>query len=92
MDATHHKAFQGHLVRSCYNAELTNGQDTTVEQFRMLLRECRQRIEDTALASDTLNRCMMPLVQARIDVLQTMMQRMQNDDQNSFKAEAGETQ
>lgn len=59
-------------------------QDTTIDQFWMLLRECRQRIEETALASDTPNRCMVPLVQARIDALEGMLRRMGEDRQRTL--------
>ena len=51
-------------------------QDTTVDQFRLLLRECRQRIEDTALAADEPHECMVPLVRARIAALKGMLERM----------------
>lgn len=51
-------------------------QDTTVDQFRQLIRECRQRIEDTALAADEPNECMAPLVRARIAALEGMLERM----------------
>ena len=51
-------------------------QDTTVDQFRQLLRECRQRIEDTALAADEPHECMAPLVRARIAALEGMLERM----------------
>ena len=54
-------------------------QDTTVDQFRMLLRECRQRIEDTALAADEPHECMAPLVRARIATLEGMLGRMDRD-------------
>ncbi len=52
-------------------------QDSTVEQFRLLLRECRQRIEDTALATDEPHECMAPLVRARIAALEGMLERME---------------
>ena len=52
-------------------------QDTTVEQFRLLLRECRQRIEDTALAADEPHDCMAPLVRARIATLEGMLKRIE---------------
>ena len=55
-------------------------QDTTVEQFRLLLRECRQRIEDTALAADEPQECMAPLVRARIAALEEMLERMERGD------------
>ena len=51
-------------------------QDTTVDQFRRLLRECRQRIEDTALAADEPHEGMAPLVRARIATLEGMLKRM----------------
>ena len=60
-------------------------QDSTVDQFEMLLRECRQRIEETALASDTPSPCMMPLVQARIDTLQEILRRMGEDHQEALR-------
>ena len=52
-------------------------QDTTVDQFRLLLRECRQRIEDTALAAEESHECMAPLVRARIAALEGMLERME---------------
>ena len=51
-------------------------QDATVDQFRQLLRECRQRIEDTALAAEEPHECMAPLVRARIAALEGMLERM----------------
>ena len=50
--------------------------DSTVNQFRLLLREGRQRIEDAALAAQAHER-MVPLVRARISALEQMLQRMQ---------------
>ena len=52
-------------------------QDSTVNQFRLLLRECRQRIEDTALAADEAHECMAPLVRARIAALEGMLKRIE---------------
>ena len=48
-------------------------QDSTVNRFRMLLRECKQRIEDAALASVTHRRSIAPLVHARIQALQEIL-------------------
>ena len=55
-------------------------QDGTVDQFRMLLRECRQRIEDAAFTVDRPNSSMAPLVRARIDVLSDMLERIENGE------------
>ena len=66
--------------------------DATVEQFRMLLRECRQRIEDTALTFQMPNTCMMPLVQARIETLQALIQQIRDNDQESTETSAREAQ
>lgn len=48
-------------------------QDSTVDRFRMLVRECKQRIEDAALASVTHRRSIAPLVHARIQALQEIL-------------------
>ena len=69
------------LSRSLSSILLQSGidqwQDTTVDQFRLLLRECRQRIEDTALADDEAHECMVPLVRARIAALEAMLARIE---------------
>ena len=48
-------------------------QDSTVDRFRMLLRECKQRIEDAALASLSHHRSIAPLVHARIRALEEIL-------------------
>ena len=48
-------------------------QDSTVDQFRMLLRECKRRIEDAALASVNPPRSIVPLVHARIRALEDIL-------------------
>ena len=48
-------------------------QDSTVDQFRMLLRECKGRIEDAALSSVRHNRSIAPLVHARIRELEEIL-------------------
>ena len=50
--------------------------DPTVDQFRRLLRECRQRIEDTALESSKPPPSIAPLVVARIESLQGILRRI----------------
>ena len=67
-------------------------QDTTVEQFRLLLRECRQRIEDTALAADEPYDCMAPLVRARIAALEGMLKRIEKDKSLKGTRRANEEQ
>ena len=69
------------LSRSLSSILLQRGidqwQDTTVDQFRLLLRECRQRIEDTAFAADDAHECIAPLVRARIAALAGMLERIE---------------
>lgn len=50
--------------------------DPTVGQFRRQLRECRQRIEDTALESSKPPPSIAPLVMARIESLQGVLDRV----------------
>ena len=50
--------------------------DPTVDQFRRHLRECRQRIEDTALESLKPPPSIAPLVMARIESLQGILERV----------------
>lgn len=50
--------------------------DPTVDLFRRQLRECRQRIEDTALESTKPHPSIAPLVMARIESLQGILDRM----------------
>lgn len=50
--------------------------DPTIDQFRRQLRECRQRIEDTALESTDPHPSIAPLVMARIESLQGILDRM----------------
>ena len=50
--------------------------DPTVDQFRRQLRECRQRIEDTALESSMPPPSIAPLVKARIRSLQSTLDQI----------------
>lgn len=58
-------------------------QDSTVDQFRLLLREFRQRIEDTVLAAEQPHDCTTPLIHARMAALEGMLRRIQ--EQKEFK-------
>lgn len=66
--------------------------DTTVDQFRLLVRECRQRIEDTALAAAEPDECMIPLVRARIAALKGMLERMDSGKRRKRTRRAKEKQ
>ncbi len=54
---------------------LDRWQDSTADQFEMLLRECKYRIEDVALSSATHRRSIAPLVQARIRQLEEILRQ-----------------
>ena len=77
------------LARALSSILLTHGidqwQDETIHRFRMLLRECRQRIEDAALDIDRPSKSMAPIVRARIDVLCDMLEDMESSE-HSLKA------
>jgi hypothetical protein len=51
-------------------------QDSTASQFAMLVRECRARIEDAALASERPDGRLAPIVKNRIAELEGMLARM----------------
>jgi hypothetical protein len=51
-------------------------QDSTAAQFAMLVRECRARIEDAALASERPDGRLAPIVKNRIAELEGMLARM----------------
>jgi hypothetical protein len=51
-------------------------QDSTAGQFAMLVRECRSRIEDAALASERPDGRLAPIVKDRIAELENMLTRM----------------
>jgi hypothetical protein len=51
-------------------------QDSTAGQFAMLVRECRARIEDAALASERPDGRLAPIVKNRIAELEDMLARM----------------
>jgi hypothetical protein len=51
-------------------------QDSTAAHYTMLVRECRARIEDAALASDRYDERIVPIVKNRIAELQTMLARL----------------
>ena len=74
------QSFSRALSSVLLQRRINQWEDTTVDHFRMLLRECKRRIEDTALASDIPNRDLVPLVQARIDALQALIQRISEDN------------
>ena len=50
--------------------------DPTVGQFRRQLRECKQRIEDTVLESPKPSPSIAPLLKARIEFLQGILERV----------------
>ncbi len=51
-------------------------QDSTADRFRLQLRECKQRIEDTALASASHSKAIAPLVHARIQALEQILRNV----------------
>ncbi|CCG08726.1 hypothetical protein [Pararhodospirillum photometricum] len=68
------------LARSLSSVLLQRGieqwQDGTADNMRMLLRECRQRIEDAALTVDNPPQEMAPIIEARIRNLQDQLERI----------------
>ena len=52
---------------------LERWQDSTLDQFGMLLRECKSRIEDAALSSASHRQSIAPLVHARIRELEEIL-------------------
>ena len=68
------------LARSISSVLLQRGieqwQDGTGENMRMLLRECRTRIEDAALAVECPPQEMAPVIEARIKHLEEQLQRI----------------
>jgi hypothetical protein len=65
-------------------------QDSTVGHYAMMLRECRARIEDAALASVHPDAGLAPIIRDRIATLQSMLARME-DQQNRRLGAAGGT-
>ena len=56
-------------------------QDGTSGQYAMLLRECRTRIEDAALATDTPSMRLAPVIRERIAGLHQMLERIEGGKQ-----------
>ena len=50
-------------------------QDSTIERFRMLLRECKRRIEDAALSTAVPGKSIAPLIRAKIRELEAILHR-----------------
>ncbi|ACL55672.1 hypothetical protein [Methylobacterium nodulans] len=54
-------------------------QDGTAGQYAMLLRECRTRIEDAALATDAPSPRLAPVIRERIAELQAVLARIEEN-------------
>lgn len=66
--------------------------DATVGQFRRQLKECRQRIEDAALESSQPHPTIAPLVMARIESLQGILDSVSQGGQQRKTASKGRSQ
>jgi hypothetical protein len=79
-DTTNGRYTPQSLARSVSSILLRRGfeqwQDSTASQFAMLVRECRARIEDAALASERPDGRLAPIVKNRIAELEGMLARM----------------
>jgi hypothetical protein len=79
-DTTNGRYTPQSLARTMSSILLQRGveqwQDSTAGQFAMLVRECRSRIEDAALASEQPDRKLAPIVKNRIAELENMLTRM----------------
>lgn len=79
-DTTNGRYTPGSLARAVSSILLQRGleqwQDSTAGQFAMLVRECRARIEDAALASELPDGRLAPIVKSRIAELEGMLARM----------------
>jgi hypothetical protein len=79
-DTTNGRYTPQSLARTVSSILLQRGleqwQDSTVGQYAMLVRECRARIEDAALASERPDERLAPIVKKRIAELQSMLVRM----------------
>jgi hypothetical protein len=79
-DTTNGRYTPQSLARTVSSILLQRGfeqwQDSTSGQFAMLVRECRARIEDAALASELPDDRLVPIVTNRIAELEGMLGRM----------------
>jgi hypothetical protein len=79
-DTTNGRYTPQSLARSISSILLQRGfeqwQDSTAGQFALLVRECRARIEDAALASESPDERLAPIVRTRIAELEGMLARM----------------
>ncbi|MGY8680451.1 hypothetical protein Q2941_22000 [Bradyrhizobium sp. UFLA05-153] len=79
-DTTNGRYTPQSLARAVSSILLQRGveqwQDSTAGQFAMLVRECRARIEDAALASELPDGRLAPIVKNRIVELERMLARM----------------
>jgi hypothetical protein len=79
-DTTNGRYTPQSLARTVSSILLQRGfeqwQDSTAGQYAMLIRECRGRIEDAALASERPDARLAPIVKNRIAELENMLARM----------------
>jgi hypothetical protein len=79
-DTTNGRYTPQSLARTMSSILLQRGieqwQDSTAGQFAMLVRECRSRIEDAALASERPDGRLAPIVKGRIAELENVLTRM----------------
>ncbi len=79
-DTTNGRYTPQSLARSISSILMQRGfeqwQDSTAGQFALLVRECRARIEDTALASDRPDARLAPIIRNRIGELEGLLERI----------------